>query len=249
VADKNLIPSVVFSSRSRRISPAISLFTVLAASIAATQIQLPAAGAATSGDGQPLAAIAAETMMPERTVTTSRSGNRELVENDADVYYETVTETEPFEHIEQQDPNRFADLPPRVVQAGVTGEVTRVYQYTDSSSSDGIPVLEVVTAERQDEIVAIGTRERPAAAISVDVPGSVWDALAQCESGGRPNAVSANGLYHGLFQFSVGTWHSVGGEGLPSEASPEEQLARAQQLQARSGWGQWPHCSKKIGVR
>jgi hypothetical protein len=31
----------------------------------------------------------------------------------------------------------------------------------------------------------------------------------------------------------------VGGTGLPSDASREEQIKRAKILQARSGWGQW----------
>ena len=41
----------------------------------------------------------------------------------------------------------------------------------------------------------------------------------------------------------------MGGSGLPSQASAEEQTMRAQTLQARSGWGQWPACSKKLGLR
>lgn len=77
----------------------------------------------------------------------------------------------------------------------------------------------------------------------------VWDKLARCESGGRPDAVSANGLYHGMFQFSAATWRAVGGTGLPSQASPNEQLQRAKELRKRSGWGQWPHCSKTLNLR
>ena len=76
----------------------------------------------------------------------------------------------------------------------------------------------------------------------------MWAALAQCESGGNPTAVSANGLYYGLYQFSLSTWASVGGSGLPSQASPAEQTMRAQTLQARSGWGQWPHCASTLGL-
>lgn len=78
--------------------------------------------------------------------------------------------------------------------------------------------------------------------------GSVWYQLALCESGGRPNVVSANGKYHGLYQFLPSTWRAVGGSGLPSEASAEEQTMRAQMLQARSGWGQWPACARKLGL-
>ena len=73
-----------------------------------------------------------------------------------------------------------------------------------------------------------------------------WAALARCESGGRVDAVSANGKYYGLYQFSLGTWRAVGGSGLPSQASAAEQTARAQTLFARSGAGQWPVCGKYL---
>lgn len=77
---------------------------------------------------------------------------------------------------------------------------------------------------------------------------SVWDRLAQCESGGNWSINTGNGYYGGV-QFSAATWRGVGGSGLPSDASREEQIARAQALQARSGWGQWPECSAKLGLR
>jgi len=73
-----------------------------------------------------------------------------------------------------------------------------------------------------------------------------WAALAGCESGGNPAIVSSNGLYYGLYQFTVGTWAGVGGAGLPSQASPDEQTARAMMLYNRSGAGQWPVCGKNL---
>jgi hypothetical protein len=76
---------------------------------------------------------------------------------------------------------------------------------------------------------------------------ATWDALAQCESGGNWAANTGNGYYGGL-QFSAGTWASVGGTGLPHEHSRETQIHFGQILQARSGWGQWPHCSAKLGL-
>src|SRR5699024_6781192 len=60
--------------------------------------------------------------------------------------------------------------------------------------------------------------------------GLNWSALAACESGGNAGIVSANGMYHGLYQFDVQTWKSVGGSGLPSQASAAEQTKRAQIL-------------------
>lgn len=72
--------------------------------------------------------------------------------------------------------------------------------------------------------------------------GLNWEALAACESGGNPTIVSSNGLWYGLYQFTIGTWQGVGGTGLPTEASPAEQTARAQLLYKRAGDGPWPNC-------
>lgn len=136
----------------------------------------------------------------------------------------------------------------RVIQAGSDGTIERTVRTvtTDGVETSAIITSEVVTATAVEEIVAVGTKERPAAT-TANLSG-VWAALAQCESGGNPAAVSANGLYYGLYQFSIGTWQAVGGTGLPSQASVAEQTERAQILQARSGWGQWPACAAKLGL-
>jgi Transglycosylase-like domain len=76
---------------------------------------------------------------------------------------------------------------------------------------------------------------------------ATWDALAECESGGRWDYSA--GPYYGGLQFSLSTWRSVGGTGYPYEHSRETQIHFGQVLQARSGWGQWPHCSAELGLR
>jgi resuscitation-promoting factor RpfB len=93
------------------------------------------------------------------------------------------------------------------------------------------------------------TPSKPAVNVGSSVSGDVWQRLAWCESRGNPRAVSPSGRYFGLYQFSLSTWRSVGGSGNPIDASPAEQLARAKALQARSGWGQWPDCSRRLGLR
>jgi len=67
-------------------------------------------------------------------------------------------------------------------------------------------------------------------------------AIAQCESGGDPTAIGGGGLYRGKYQFSVGTWQSVGGTGDPAAAPEAEQDRRAAALLGRDGAGQWPVC-------
>lgn len=78
--------------------------------------------------------------------------------------------------------------------------------------------------------------------------GDVWWQLALCESGGRQDASGGGGLYLSYFQWLLSTWHSVGGPGDPRDHSYDEQLVYAKALQARSGWGQWPGCARRLGL-
>jgi hypothetical protein len=75
----------------------------------------------------------------------------------------------------------------------------------------------------------------------------VWAALRLCESGGNYADNTGNG-YYGAYQFSLSTWRGLGLPGLPSQASPAAQDQAAQRLQARSGWGQWPSCARRLGL-
>jgi LysM repeat protein len=88
---------------------------------------------------------------------------------------------------------------------------------------------------------------KPVALSARVVSGSVWDRLAACESGGNWAINTGNGYYGGL-QFSLATWRSLGGVGYPHQAGKAEQIKRGQMLQARSGWGQWPACTAKLGL-
>ena len=101
---------------------------------------------------------------------------------------------------------------------------------------------EASTAKRAAERRVAEKRQAKAAA-SVPIPPQL-EAIAACESGGDPTAVSADGLYHGKYQFSPATWAAVGGSGLPSQAPEAEQDMRAAMLYAQSGPGQWPVCGQ-----
>jgi Transglycosylase-like domain len=81
-----------------------------------------------------------------------------------------------------------------------------------------------------------------------NLPGGVTmatlESIAACESGGNPEAVSADGTYRGLYQFDQGTWESVGGHGDPAQASAAEQSYRAALLYSESGSSPWPICGQ-----
>ena len=94
-----------------------------------------------------------------------------------------------------------------------------------------------------------GTKPRPGAAPAV-ANGSVWDALAQCESGGDWSIDTGNG-YSGGLQFHPQTWTAHGGgQYAPTagQASREQQIAVAEKVQASQGWGAWPACSASLGL-
>jgi hypothetical protein len=77
--------------------------------------------------------------------------------------------------------------------------------------------------------------------------GGVWAELRRCESGDDYAIDTGNG-YYGAYQFSAATWHGLGFAGLPNQAPPAFQDEAAVELQARSGWGQWPACSRRLGL-
>jgi len=142
------------------------------------------------------------------------------------------------ERVETADPNAF-EGDDTVTQAGVAGEQVTTYRVTvtDGVETGRETVKSAVTRQPVAEHVSVGTKPRPTNKPSAD--GLNWAALANCESGGRPNAVSSSGTYRGLYQFSRQTWAGVGGSGDPAAASVDEQTYRAQLLYNRSGAGQW----------
>ena len=89
----------------------------------------------------------------------------------------------------------------------------------------------------------------PAPVASVD-GGTVWDQLAQCESGGNWAINTGNGYYGGL-QFSYGTWLGYGGGEFAEYAhlaTREQQIIVAERLHAARGFAPWPACSAKLGL-
>ncbi|GAB2874034.1 hypothetical protein GCM10027026_25900 [Myroides odoratimimus subsp. xuanwuensis] len=157
-----------------------------------------------------------------------------------------------FKTVEKSDSSMFEDED-EVQREGVPGVRDVTYQQTFRNGE--LVKTEVVRSSVQrgpvDEIVRVGTKERPEAAAptaNYASGNSVWDSLAQCESGGNWAINTGNGYYGGL-QFSLSTWQAYGGTGLPSNHSRETQIAIATKLRdASGGYGAWPHCSSQLGL-
>jgi uncharacterized protein YabE (DUF348 family) len=165
------------------------------------------------------------------------------------VQVDEVTETTAIPHgtVETRDGDAY-EGDRTVTTPGVDGEQATTYRVTvtDGVETAREQVSTAVTREPVDEQVTVGTKERPAAPSVAG--GGVWDRLAQCEAGGNWAINTGNGYYGGL-QFNLGTWRANGGTGLPSDASREEQIAVGERVQASQGWGAWPACARKLGLR
>jgi uncharacterized protein YabE (DUF348 family) len=154
-----------------------------------------------------------------------------------------VTETTavPHERVETPDADALQG-DETVTQEGADGEKSTTFRVTvvDGVQTAKEPLSTAVTREPVTEQVTVGTKER-----SID---GVWDKLAQCEAGGNWSINSGNGYYGGL-QFNAGTWRAYGGTGLPHQNSREQQIAIGEKVQAAQGWGAWPGCARKLGLR
>lgn len=129
------------------------------------------------------------------------------------------------------------------------GDKLRIPKSDEKLTSRQLPTLAPVIAAPSSQGRTSAQPRAHVATPAVSVSdGSVWDQIARCESGGNWSINTGNGYYGGL-QFTLGSWKGVGGSGYPNQASREEQIARAQILQSRQGWGAWPACTARLGLR
>ena len=133
--------------------------------------------------------------------------------------------------------------------------MTQLYAWMAYESAHAPPAAPAPTPKATAPLVTVAAPHLAPTAVTPVAPatqpaggsvsGGVWAGLRQCESGGNYADNTGNG-YYGAYQFSLSTWHGLGFPGLPSDAPPAVQDQAAQQLQARSGWGQWPACSRLL---
>lgn len=160
-----------------------------------------------------------------------------------------IAKTHQTTYVRLFDANTQVEHPDKIYP----GQDLRIPGPEEQLASRQMPAAPVAAAPVSAKPVKAAAPKRaaakPVAAPSdANVSGGVWDRLAQCESGGNWSINTGNGYYGGL-QFSLGSWRAVGGSGYPHQASKAEQIARAEALKARQGWGAWPSCTKKMGLR
>ena len=144
----------------------------------------------------------------------------------------------------------------KVDTEGRSGSRTLTYRVVreDGHVTSRTKTATTVTRQPRAEVVLVGTKapkvvsSSSGSSSSGGASGGVWDKIAACESGGNWSINTGNGFYGGL-QFTLSTWHAYGGSGNPSNASKGAQIAVAKRVQAAQGWGAWPACTSKLGLR
>lgn len=186
-------------------------------------------------------------------VEVTRIANRE----------ETKVEEIPAPERVKEDPN-MPEGEEKVVEKGAPGKA-RVVATVRTVNGEEVSRKEKSSKEitaPKERVIIRGTKKtdkgegkdkgsNTGAAAPAVANGSVWDQLAQCEAGGDWSINTGNGFSGGL-QFTPSTWAAYGGtEYAPAAhmATREQQIAVAERVQAGQGWGAWPACTSKMGLR
>lgn len=163
------------------------------------------------------------------------------------------------------DPQKFKDEKSVTVK-GVAGTTTTEFQITliDGQEVDRTQLSQVTSLQPVTEQVSVGGKDRPAdqsssnsnsgsgsnsdssggntgAAAPAAMNGSMWDKIAQCESGGNWAINTGNGYYGGL-QFATSSWLANGGGKYAPRAdlaTREQQIDIANGYYAKAGLGPW----------
>ncbi|MFD5277241.1 transglycosylase family protein [Pseudarthrobacter sp. NPDC058362] len=162
-----------------------------------------------------------------------------------------ATEEVPFETLTTES----ADLPKgeeEVTREGTPGTLQKTFKVVlvDGREASRSLVAETVLAKPVARKVTVGTKEAPKPAATASNTGAaapammneaMWDAIAQCESGGNWSINTGNGYYGGL-QFDIQTWIGAGGGAYAPNASlatKAQQIDIANRVYAERGLQPW----------
>ncbi|WP_193561267.1 resuscitation-promoting factor [Mycobacterium hodleri] len=163
-----------------------------------------------------------------------------------------LTERVPLAPANAEVPDVTLNMSRRVVDdPGMPGvqDVTYTVATVNGVETGRLPVANVVIVPARDGLIRIGAK--PGTEVPPVSQGATWDALSSCEAGGNWAINTGNGFYGGV-QFDQNTWERNGGVRYAQRAdlaTREEQIAIAEVTRARQGWGAWPVCSGRLGVR
>lgn len=154
----------------------------------------------------------------------------------------------------------------------IEGSVTPVTMDTSVAPDRDVPVVVAAGArfDQRSQVTSV-TIDPEAAEVAAEAasstPRTVWDRLADCESGdwdrnGNPIPGSARwdyGLsfshgdsFEGGPNFHPRTWEAFKDADMPGhagQATRAQQIIVAERVLAAQGWRAWPVCSRMLGLR
>jgi resuscitation-promoting factor RpfB len=147
-----------------------------------------------------------------------------------------------------------------------TGTVSTTTTSTSTTSTTVLPTTTVTKLPTTTTIPPTTTTTQPVTTTTVkpttttttaevdtiQISGSVWDMLAECETGGNWSHPPVSIGYSGGLMFHHKTWTAMGGGKYASQAylaSRQQQIAIAEKLLADAGnFSPWPGCRRKLGL-
>lgn len=191
-----------------------------------------------------------DVVMPALDTAVSKDMNIKV--DKVDSREEKITEKfdEPATYIEDAEQLEGEET---LVTPGTQGErtVTRKIVAVNGVETANEVVNEEIITPGVAATIKRGAKKPTTASAAAVASGSVWDQLAQCESGGNWSINTGNGFTGGL-QFVDSTWLGLGGGVYAPQAylaTREQQIAIAEKVLAAQGWGAWPACTAKLGLR
>ncbi|CAB0898782.1 hypothetical protein FRC0410_00817 [Corynebacterium diphtheriae] len=191
-----------------------------------------------------------DVVMPALDTAVSKDMNIKV--DKVDSREEKITEKfdEPATYIEDAEQLEGEET---LVTPGTQGErtVTRKIVTVNGVETANEVVNEEIITPGVATTIKRGAKKPTTASAAAVASGSVWDQLAQCESGGNWSINTGNGFTGGL-QFVDSTWLGLGGGVYAPQAylaTREQQIAIAEKVLAAQGWGAWPACTAKLGLR
>lgn len=189
----------------------------------------------------------ADTVVPPAHTPVTDGSSIQVTRDRTDTRVETQPIAPPENKIEDPQLDKGTTV---VENPGTPGERTATLEV---KSVNGVEahrreLASSVLKEPVAAVVKVGSKETSAPAVS---NASTWDSIASCEATGNWAINSGNGFYGGL-QFTQSTWDAFGGGQYAPRAdlaSREQQIAIGEKVRAGQGWGAWPSCTSKLGLR
>lgn len=178
-----------------------------------------------------------DVVMPALDTAVSKDMNIKV--DKVDSREEKITEKfdEPATYIEDAEQLEGEET---LVTPGTQGErtVTRKIVTVNGVETANEVVNEEIITPGVAATIKRGAKKPTTASAAAVASGSVWDQLAQCESGGNWSINTGNGFTGGL-QFVDSTWLGLGGGVYAPQAylaTREQQIAIAEKVLAAQGW-------------